>query len=107
MLPVDERQRVEAPILSLPEYFGVSTGARAYTPGPVARCLNAADLTTDEARRMLAAQRDQGGLHPNTPLVSMGEATWSEYTEEDDLSRQGVACRRWAKTVAFVNWPGR
>ena len=47
-------------------------------------------LTTDEGKQIREKMARENDVPENRPLVSFGPATWSEYTEEEDLQRQGV-----------------
>ena len=47
-------------------------------------------LTTDEGKQIREKMARENDVPENRPLVSFGPATWSEYTEEEDLQDQGV-----------------
>ncbi len=47
-------------------------------------------LRTDVAKKIREEMARENDVPENRPLVSFGPATWSEYTEEEHLQRQGV-----------------
>ena len=47
-------------------------------------------LTTDEGKKIREEMERENEVPENRPLVSVGPVTWSEYTEEEHLQRQGV-----------------
>lgn len=47
-------------------------------------------LQTNEARRIRSNMEREDNMPENRPLVSFEPPTWSAYTEEEDLQRQGV-----------------
>ena len=47
-------------------------------------------LQTNEARRIRTSMEREDNVPKNRPLVSFEPPTWSAYTEEEDLQRQGV-----------------
>ena len=47
-------------------------------------------LRTDAAKKIREEMARENNVPENRPLVSVGPATWSEYTEEEHLQRQGV-----------------
>ena len=47
-------------------------------------------LRTDDAKKIREEMARENDVPENRPLVSVGPVTWSEYTEEEHLQRQGV-----------------
>ena len=47
-------------------------------------------LTTDKGKQIREKMARENDVPENRPLVSFSPATWSEYTEEEDLQDQGV-----------------
>ena len=47
-------------------------------------------LRTDAAKKIREEMARENNVPENRPLVSVGPATWSEYTEEEHFQRQGI-----------------
>lgn len=54
-------------------------------------CIRDKDLALDESRRIIEYLTKNKAVPENSPLFSMGETSWSQYTDEDVLREQGVS----------------
>ena len=88
----DQLRRIEESILALPEEVTDedSRNALDYRRNQLLERIPENLLVTDEAKQIRKRMLRENDVQENRPLLSFGPVTWSEYTEEEDLQRQGV-----------------
>ena len=88
----DQLRRIEENILMLPQEATDedSRNALIYRRNRLLERIPENLLVTNEAKQIRKKMVSENDVQENRPLVSFGPVTWSEYTEEENLQRQGV-----------------
>jgi len=91
LLGIDERQKIEQAILTIPDLLPPDRcEAAERIRDRLLGCLNPVAIVTDKARQRLEELQSKNAVPPNEPLVRFGGVWSSPYEEEDYLKDQKV-----------------